>query len=104
VPPPVPHRYFRRVDEGIHAWGDPVYWLEVNEAGDAERQIVEYPNGNVLSYDRAHEEDDHGALGIMVIDGDEDGWAPWSITAAEFAERWRDHRPINRTRPAPPAQ
>ena len=52
-------RYYRITDEGYHDpdddWGDPTYWLEINEAGDAERQLEIYPNGNVLIYDRTHQ-------------------------------------------------
>jgi hypothetical protein len=93
-------RYLRKVDEGYHApgksWGDPTYWLEVNADGNAERQLEEYPNGNVLSYDRSHVEDDYGALGIMVIDGDEGWWEPYEITQVEFEVKWRAHTPMNR--------
>jgi hypothetical protein len=57
-------RYFRRVGEGYHApgvdWGgDPIEWLEVNEHGDAERQLDVYPNGTVLRYDRAYPGDEY---------------------------------------------
>src|SRR5271155_2838315 len=93
-------RYFRKVDEGYHApdedWGDPTYWLEVNEDGHADRQVEEYPNGKVLSYDRTHVEDNYGALGIMVIDGDEDWWLPYEITRADFEAKWQAHSPLNR--------
>ncbi len=89
-------RYFRITDEGYHArgvnWGgNPTYWLEVNDRGDAERELQLYPNGNVLRYEREHEEDEYGALSIMVVDADEDFWAPFEITRDEFEERWRAH-------------
>lgn len=94
-------RYFRVRDEGYHApgehWGDPTYWLEINEQGDAERELQEYPNGYVLSYDRTHEEDAYGALDMMVIDGDEAWWARYEITPEEFEEKWGPHVPRNRT-------
>jgi hypothetical protein len=92
-------RYFSRTDEGHHAWGNPLYWLEVNEAGHAERVIAEYPSGRVVSYDRTHTADAYGALPVMVVDGDEDGWAPFAISREEFEARWRSHRPSNRRRP-----
>ena len=87
-------RYFRVVDEGYHSgeyWGEPTYWLEINDRGDAERELQVYPNGNVLRYDRQHDADDYGGLDIMVIDGDEDVWAPHEITKDEFEEQWRTH-------------
>jgi hypothetical protein len=93
-------RYFSIVSEGYHHpgdnWGDPTYWLEVNADGHAERQLAEYPNGNVLSYDRTHSEDQYDALGIMVIDGDDDWWAPYEITCDAFEAKWRTHAPMNR--------
>jgi hypothetical protein len=86
-------RYFKRTNEGYHApgvdWGgDPTYWLEVNELGDAERQLAVYPNGNVLRYDRSHSEDEYGALGVMVIDDDEEQWAAYEVSRKEFEEQW----------------
>ena len=92
-------RYFKITDEGYHLqnWGgDPVYWLEVNGQGHAERQLEKYPNGNVLSYDRTHLEDEYGALAILVIDGDPGFWAPHEITRDEFEHEWRCHCPMNR--------
>lgn len=89
-------RYYRRVSEGYHEWGDPTYWLEVNEAGDAERQIEEYPNGRVVSYDSTHREDEISALAVMVVDGDEDDWRQYAITLEEFRARWDGHVPSNR--------
>jgi hypothetical protein len=86
-------RYYKVVDEGYHDpsenWGDPTYWLEVNARGDAERELVIYPNGKVNHYDRAHPEDEYGALGIMVVDGNEAWWKPYEITKEEFEEQWR---------------
>ncbi len=84
-------RYFRIKDEGQHLadWGgDPTYWLEVNERGHAERELAIYPNGNVLRYDRAHEKDEYGALSEMVVDGNENWWAPFEIAQAEFEQQW----------------
>jgi hypothetical protein len=87
-------RYFKTTSEGYHArgvnWGgDPTYWLEVNQRGDAERELQVYPNGNVLRYDREHPDDEYGALSIMVVDGDEELWAAYEITREEFEEQWR---------------
>src|SRR5579872_6379534 len=94
-------RYFRITSESYHAggvnWGgDPTYWLEVNDLGDADRELQVYPNGRVLRYDRAHNRDEFGALSVMVIDGDEEFWAHYEITRDEFEERWRAHAPLNR--------
>ena len=76
--------------------GDPTYWLEVNEDGDAERQLEKYPNGNMISYDKTHQQDNYGALAVMVIDGDADFWKPYEITEDEFEREWCIHSPLNR--------
>ncbi len=90
-------RYFKKADEGLHKdWGDPVYLLEVGDEGHAVRQLVCYPNGNTVSYDDAHVEDEHGALAIMVVDGDESWWAQFEISKAEFEAEWQKHSPMNR--------
>jgi hypothetical protein len=97
-------RYFRITDEGrwSAAWGgDPTYWLEVNDRGDAERELQVYPNGNVLRYDRAHDKDENGVLDVMVLDGDEGWWARYEITMEVFEEQWRARSPLNRG-PEPP--
>ena len=93
-------RYFKiTAGGGYHRdWGgDPTCWLEVNEAGDAERQLETYPNGNVLSYDRTHQDDEYGALAVMVVDGDEDWWEQYKSTKDEFEQAWQTHSPLNRT-------
>jgi hypothetical protein len=95
--------HFKIVDEGNRSteWGgDPTYWLEVNDDGHAERQIEQYPNGNVISYDRMHDQDEFGALAIMVVDGDETFWRSYEITKDEFENEWRTHLPLNRSIPA----
>jgi hypothetical protein len=95
--------HFKIVDEGNRSteWGgDPTYWLEVNDDGHAERQIEHYPNGNVISYDKMHDQDEYGALAIMVVDGDETFWGPYQITKDEFEYEWHAHLPLNRSIPA----
>jgi len=92
-------RYFRLTDEGFHArgerWGgDPTYWLEVNDSGDAERELQVYPNGTVLCYDRAHAKDEFGALSTMVVDGDEGWWARHKIPRESFEDEWRARSPF----------
>lgn len=98
-------KYYRRIDEGYHApgeeWGDPTYWVEVNERGDSERQIEIYPNARVHSYDRTHDQDEHGGRGIMVVDGNEEWWRPYEITREKFEAQWRAHSPLNRGREEP---
>lgn len=91
-------RYFKICDEGFHKdWGgDPTYWLEVNDHGHAGREIVKYPNGNVVSYDETHLEDEHGALSVMVVDGDENFWVSYEISKIDFEDEWQVHKPINR--------
>ena len=92
--------YLKIVDEGNYSteWGgDPTYWFEVNVGGDAERQIEQYPNGNVISYDRTHDQDTYGALAVMVVDGDEDFWMSYAITKNEFEHTWHIHKPLNRS-------
>ncbi len=92
-------RYYKITTIGRHQdWGgEPTHWLEVNEDGDAERQIIDYPNGNVVSYDTMHTEDAHGALPVMVVDGDAEWWEPYAISREVFEDKWKVHRPLNRT-------
>ena len=90
-------RYFRVIDEGYHPWGDPTYWLEINADGAAERELAEYPNGNVVSYDQTYLEDEYGGLGIMVVESGDNWWVPFEITKAEFEAKWFIHRPVNRS-------
>jgi len=87
-------RYYRKVDDGcesVEGGGDPTYYLEVNDRGDAEREVIIYPNGLVRAYDRDHPEDDHDALAMMVVDGDDDWWRPYSISHEEFEDAWHTH-------------
>ena len=92
-------RYYKRIDEGRHIgtnWGgDPTYWLEVNERGDADRELQVYPNGNVLRYDRNHPRDSYGALAEMVVDGGEEEWMAYEISPDDFEEQWRTLVPVN---------
>ena len=86
----------------------PTYWLELNSDGNAERQISEYPNGNILSYDEDHLEDEFDGLALMVMLEDTDPskgyWAGTEITKEDFEARWAEHVPMNRdpkeTKPA----
>lgn len=94
-------RYYSKIDEGHldpeDSGGYPTYWLEINAAGDANRQLIVYPNGKVFSYDELHLQDQFGALAIMVIDGDENWWEPYQITKKEFMDKWNSHLPLNRS-------
>lgn len=77
------HRYFKIQGESQHYddWGgDPTYWFEINDHGDAIRQIEEYPNGNTLSYDSLHEKDDLGGLCIMVVERGDLFWNEYEIS------------------------
>jgi len=93
-------RYFRIT--GSEGWlgseweGKPTYWFEINEQGDAERQIVHYPNGNTLSYDTSYCEDEYEGLQVMVVDGDEEFWIPYTITKEVFELEWNTHMAMNR--------
>ncbi len=91
-------RYYKKRDAHTAdpTWGEPTFFLEVNERGDAERELLVYPNGKVLSYDRAHKADEFGALSIMVVDGDEAWWAPYAISKEDFERKWAAHSPLNR--------
>ena len=91
-------RYFKITDEGLHhyEWGGyPTYWLEVNEVGNFEREIHEYPNGNILSYDKTHRQDEYGVRTTDDID-DYGFWIPYEITKEEFEHEWDAISPLNR--------
>lgn len=95
-------RYYSKIDEGIHEWGDPPYYLEINAEGHAERQLAIYPDDKVISCDRTHEEDEFGALAIMVVDGvdgNEEWWEQYKISKDKFEETWQSHKPCNRDFP-----
>jgi len=84
-------------DRCASAWGgNPTYWFEINDHGDANRQIVYYPNGNTISYDCSHQYDDYNGLQEMVVDGDEDYWIPYSISKEDFEHEWSLHIAMNR--------
>jgi hypothetical protein len=87
-------RYFKRVDEANHELGgEATYFLEVDEDGDAVRQVELYPNGKVLRYSAAHQQDDWGALCVMVLDANDD-WAPYVISREEFERVWQATTPL----------
>ena len=88
-----PLRYFKRVDEANHEFGgEATYFLEVDEDGDAVRQVELYPNGKVLRYSEAHPQDEWGALSVMVLDTADD-WAEYVISREEFERVWQDTAP-----------
>jgi predicted double-glycine peptidase len=84
------------VEHIISDWGrEPTFWLEVNMDGDAVRQVVIFPNGNVLKYDLFHQIDEYDALQQMVVDGDEEWWKEYIISRDEFEQIWNTHTSIN---------
>jgi len=92
-------RYYRITGyEGLHSitWGTITFWFEINESGHADRQIEFYANGNSLSYDQTHESDKYGGLQEMIVDGDEEWWAPYAISKEEFEQAWNSHVGMNR--------
>ena len=95
------YRYDSKIDESDLNSEDngehPTFWLEVNAADDATRQLVVYPNGKAFSYDRLHLQDSYGALCISVVDGDEDWWEAYKITKEKSSKKWNSHSPLNRS-------
>jgi hypothetical protein len=90
----MPMRYFKRVDEGNHSFGgEATYFLEVDEDGDATRQVEVYPGGQVLRYSASHAQDEHGALAVRPVDGDDEAWAAYAITRDEFERVWKETTP-----------
>ena len=93
--------YVRITDQGMYSneWGgNPTYWMEIDQQDNAIRQIEYYPNGNIVSYDSAHPEDQHGGLSINVTQGERDWWGQFMIDQACFEEAWANHTPLNRSR------
>lgn len=92
-------RYFKINSEGLHQgeWGGfPTDWLEVDEVGNIEREINEYPNGNTLTYDKTHQQDEYGVLTTDNIEPDDNFWKLLEITKDEFEREWNTISPINR--------
>jgi hypothetical protein len=88
-------RYFRTIGEGQHASDrdrgeKAAFWFELDEEGDASRQLQIYPDGHVLRYDAEHPEDEYGGLQMVVFEGDVEWWAPYEeISKDDFEDQWR---------------
>ncbi|GAA4556564.1 hypothetical protein [Planotetraspora kaengkrachanensis] len=92
-------RYFRRPwDESrgdeYDSWGTCLYFVAVDDQGDAHEQIEVYANGNVLAYDHEYEEDPFGGLTYATLDLEEFG--PYEVTEREFRKELAGLRPLNR--------
>jgi hypothetical protein len=84
-------------DRFTDAWGGaPTYWFEINAQGDANRQIVTYPDGTTLSYDPSYPDDVYNGLQQMVVDGDAAWWEMYRITATAFQVTWQEYVHMNR--------
>jgi hypothetical protein len=84
-------------------WGDTcIWWFEINDNGDANRQIQTFSNSYTISYDVTYPDDDYDGLQQMVVDGDEDWWQAYQITEDEFNQQWQAHNPVNRPAPTVP--
>jgi hypothetical protein len=92
-------RYFRRhwnEDPGFElaGWGESVWLFEADDDGRVVRQVEVFENGNVLSYDASHDEDECGGLSVEPLDLIE--FAPFEITADTFAAAVATLSPLNR--------
>lgn len=96
TPPPY---YFKRrwdppeEDADDHPWGGVVWLAEVDENFWPMRRIVIRDDGQVLFYDRQHDEDEHGSLGPLL---DPDELADARATREEFEDLWSTRKPLNR--------
>jgi hypothetical protein len=82
-------RFFRRRwaesrGDEFDAWGQSVWYFEVDARGWPVRQVEVYDTGPVLRYGPGHEDDQYGGLGQGVLDDPDDDWTPFVITRDEF--------------------
>ncbi len=88
-------RYFKRSGEGYEAWGDAVYFIEVDDEDWVQRAIQLYPQGQLLLYDVEHTHDQYGGLADQRLD-DLKQFTDYEITADDFEARWRIEEATNR--------
>ncbi len=96
------NRYFKyrweetRGDKFDH-WGFSTWYCETNEELYALRQIEVYDNGNVLTYDEQHLDDEFGKLGEKQIEFQELKESNvLEISKDEFEEKWSTLKALNR--------
>ncbi len=75
-------------------WGTSIWYFEVGDDRWGIRQIEEYANGYVLTYDDVHDDDDFGGLSLAPFDLEE--FQPFAIDAKEFENAWTNAKPFNR--------
>ncbi len=75
------------------SWGKATYFFEVGSDQRVVRQLEIDENGNVLSYDQWHSEDQFGRL---AKDFDPVDMQPFEISPQAFEEAWSRNVPINR--------
>ena len=89
----VVRRFFRRPwhdsrGDEFDAWGNSIWYFEVDEDGWPVRQVEVYDNGPALRYGPGHEEDQYGGLGQTNLDDLDEDWAPYAITRDAFERIW----------------
>ncbi|MEU7673715.1 hypothetical protein AB0C42_02745 [Micromonospora taraxaci] len=84
--------YRRRWDETrgdeFDAWGQSVWFFEVDDDGWPVRQIVVYDGGPVLRYGPGCEEDQFGGLGQASLDHLDEDWRRFVIARTTFEDAW----------------
>ncbi len=84
--------YRRRWDESrgdeFDAWGQSVWYFEVDNDGWPVRQVEVYDTGPVLRYGPEHEEDQYGGLGQASLNDPEEDWSQFVITRDVFERVW----------------
>ena len=100
-----PSQYIRVIGEDcrlgatIDDWGECCYLWEVDETGWNIRHMEIYANGNVLSYDLVHTDDQNGGLCDQNMNSeviDDPDFPEESIKKEEFEMEWDTRKPINR--------
>jgi hypothetical protein len=75
------------------SWGRATYFFELGSDQRVVRQLEIYENGNVLSYDQSHPEDQFGGL---AMDFDPVDMQPFEISPQALEEAWSRNVPTNR--------
>ena len=91
--------YFRRPwnecrGDDYGGWGTSIWYFEVGDDCWGIRQVEEYANGYVLTYDDVHDDDEFGGLSHAPFDLQE--FQPFAISAEEFENILKNVKPFNR--------
>ncbi len=91
------YRWEETRGDNFDDWGFSTWYSETDEELYSLRQIEVYDNGNVLTYDEQHLNDEFGFLAEKSIDiEDLKESNTLEISKAEFEEKWSTLKSLNR--------